>query len=62
MSKADNELEEITKKYIVKLLELQEVRLESENLGCCQSKSIKVELDLIKKAKELLRKGAWIDE
>lgn len=51
------EIEEIVKKYIMNLLELQETKLESENLGYCQSKSTKVELDLIKRAKELLNKG-----
>ena len=52
MSKANNEIEEITKKYIVNLLELQETKLESVNLGFYQSPSIKMELDLIKRAKE----------
>lgn len=56
MSKVDHELEEITRKYIINLLELQETRLESINLGFDQNELIKVELNLIKKAKELLKK------
>lgn len=50
---------EIIKKYIMALIEFQETKLESENLGYCQSKSTKVELDLIKRAKELLNKGVY---
>ena len=57
MSKADDELEEITKKYIMKLLELQETKLKCINLGLNQSETIKVELSLIKKAKELVNKN-----
>lgn len=54
--------EEIIKKYIIALIEFQEVKLESEYLGYYQTKATKVELELIKSAKELLNKGVWLDE
>lgn len=53
---------EIIKKYIMTLIEFQEIKLESENLGYYQTKATKVELELIKSAKELLNKGVWLDE
>lgn len=47
-------MEEIIKEYILGLLELQKTKLECINLGFSRDKQIKVELDMIKQAKELV--------
>lgn len=49
-------MEKLVITYINKILELQETRLKCINLGLNPTEHIKVELDLIKEAKELLKK------
>lgn len=48
-------MRKIVIKYILTLLEYQETILKCVNLGFNQDKHIKVELDLIKEAKELIK-------
>lgn len=45
---------EIVKEYILAMLKVQEIRLKAINLGATQSRETKVELELIKKAEELV--------
>lgn len=47
-------MEEIIKQYILKTLELQETKIKCINLGFKQSEENKIELEMIKKAKELI--------
>lgn len=47
-------MEEIIKQYILKTLELQETRINCINLGVKKSSENKIELEMIKKAKELV--------
>lgn len=49
-------MKDIIKRYILKTLELQETRLNCVNLGFSPSTDIKIELDMIRQAKELIDK------
>lgn len=49
-----NKKEDIAKEYILGLLRLQKTRLECINLGFNPSEDIKVELDLIEEAQNLI--------
>lgn len=48
-------MKNILKQYILKLLELQETKLKCINLGLSPTEDIKVELDMIKQAKQLIK-------
>lgn len=47
--------EEIIKQYILEILELHETRLECINLGKCKSRETRIELEIIRNAKKLVK-------
>lgn len=55
MQDMDKETEAIIKLYILKLLELQETRLNCINLGFSKDREIKGELELVGKAIEFMK-------
>lgn len=50
-----NSKEEIIKQYIIEILELHETRLKCINLGSCEDREIKIELEMIKESKKLIK-------
>lgn len=46
----------LAKKYIIKLLEYQEVKLKCVNLGYTRDKDIKIELEIIEYCIDYMRK------
>ena len=48
--------DELAKKYIIKLLEYQEVKLKCLNLGYTRDKDIKIELEIIEYCIDYMKK------